>query len=161
MIPGTTPSTWYKRNYKWFVPTICIGGLLSVAGFAALIFCVVFGVMKSSDAYKEAVARAKADPTVIQALGSPITEGFFVTGNIRVNNSSGYANLAIPISGPNGNATIYVVASKSEGQWTFQRLIVGIVKTGLRIDLTNQKTPSDQSHPAQVGTTNLTTPAAP
>ena len=127
--------TWSKRNWKWFVPLV----LLVFVGFAALILSVVVGFMKSSDAYKEAVARAKAEPAVMQALGSPITEGFLVTGNIRISGASGNADLAIPISGPDGKATIYVAATRSLGQWTFQHLIVEIEKTGKRIDISDQK----------------------
>lgn len=124
------------------MPAACAGGVLLFAGFIALVLGVVFGFMKSSDVYKEAIARAKAEPAIVQALGSPIREGFFVTGNINVNGSSGEASLAIPISGPNGKATIYVEASKSLGQWTFSHLVVEIEKTGERIDLSDQRKPN-------------------
>jgi Cytochrome oxidase complex assembly protein 1 len=43
-------------------------------------------------------------PAVIEALGSPIKEGFFVSGNTNVNGASGEANLSIPISGPREKA---------------------------------------------------------
>ena len=62
--------------------------------------------MKSTDVYKEALARAKADPVVIEALGSPIKDGFLLSGNTNVNGASGESNLAIPISGPKGKGTI-------------------------------------------------------
>ena len=39
--------------------------------------------MKSTDVYKAALARAQAHPSVIEALGSPIKEGFLVSGNKR------------------------------------------------------------------------------
>ena len=83
--------------------------------FVAVIVIVVFGAMKSSDAYKLAVARAKADPRVTAALGTPISEGMFLSGNTNVNGATGEANLAIPISGPKGKATIYAEATKSAG----------------------------------------------
>ena len=44
------------------------------------IIALVFSLMKSSDAYQDAVARAQADPAVQAALGAPIEEGLFVTG---------------------------------------------------------------------------------
>jgi hypothetical protein len=57
-------------------------------------------------------------------------------GNINVNGSSGHADLAIPVSGPEGSGTIYVVASKSAaGQWTILRLVVEVKETNERIDL--------------------------
>jgi hypothetical protein len=102
-----------------------------------LIVTIVFGMMKSSHAYKEALAMARADLHVQEALGSPIKEGLLVMGNISVNGSSGHADLAIPVSGPQGSGTIYVVASKSAAarQWTILRLVVDIKATNERIDL--------------------------
>jgi hypothetical protein len=40
----------------------------------------------------------KADPAVIEALGSPIKEGFLLSENTDVNGAVGESNLAIPIS---------------------------------------------------------------
>ena len=97
----------------------CLGLIAMVVAFVAVIMLVVFGAMKSSDAYKVAVARAKADPQVTTALGTPISEGLFMSGHTNVNGGSGEADLAIPISGPKGKATIYAVATKSGGESTY------------------------------------------
>ena len=78
---------------------------------------------------------ARAEPAVEMALGTPIEEGLFVVGNINISGSSGQADLAIPISGPHGKGTIYAMAEKSAGQWTFSTLVVEIKTTGERIDL--------------------------
>ena len=91
--------------------------------------------MKSTDVYKDALERAKANSAVIEALGSPIAEGFLVSGNTNVNGAYGEANLSIPISGPDGKGTIYVAANKSLGRWNYSGLIVEIAKTHRRIDL--------------------------
>jgi hypothetical protein len=109
--------------------------LLLAAGFVFVIVSIVFGAMKSSDAYRAALAKAKADPRVVNALGSPVTDGFFVSGKTDVSGSSGHADMTVPISGPKGKGTIYFVASKFAGEWTFSRLMVEIAKTGQRIDL--------------------------
>lgn len=109
--------------------------LLLLAGFVFAMMSMVFGVMKSSDAYKMALARAKADPRVMAALGSPIKDGLFVWGKTNVSGTSGQADLTIPISGPRGKGTIYFVASKFAGEWTFSKLMVEVADTGQRIDL--------------------------
>ena len=109
--------------------------LLLVAGFVFFIVTMVFGVMKSSDAYKMALARAKADPRVMEALGSPIEDGFFAMGKTNVSGSSGHADMTVPLSGPKGKGTLYFVASKFAGEWTFSKLMVEIANTGQRIDL--------------------------
>lgn len=137
-LPNNRSTTWWQRNWKWFVPA-CLGGLVLFAGFIVLIVTIVFGMMKSSDAYKQALAEARTNPYVQEALGSPIEDGILVMGNINVNGSSGHADLAIPVSGPDGDGTIYVVASKSAGQWAILRLVVDIKATNERIDLMADK----------------------
>jgi hypothetical protein len=43
---------WWDRNWKWFVPVGCLGSLILFLGFIAAIMLLVFGMMKSSGAYK-------------------------------------------------------------------------------------------------------------
>ena len=126
---------WWQRNWKWFVPVGCLSTLLLFVGGIVLLVTFVFGMMKSSDVYGQAVARAKANPEVIAALGSPITEGYSTSGNIQQSGPSGSAELSIPLSGPKGKATIYVEARKSAGEWSFGKLQVEIESSHQRIDL--------------------------
>jgi Cytochrome oxidase complex assembly protein 1 len=140
----TMQTTWLGRNWKWLVPTVCLTGLLVIAGFFGLVFYGVSSMIKSSDAYQMALQRAKADPKVVSALGEPIVEGFFSSGNINESGSSGSADLSIPVSGPKGEAEIYVIAKKSAGKWTFSDLLVEIKKTEDRIDLLQEKETLDQ-----------------
>ncbi len=146
--PAQRKSNWWGRNWKWLVPTGCLTFLLLVVGFVALLVVVIFGAMKSSDVYKGALAKARANPAVIDALGSPIKEGMFLSGNTNVNGASGEANLAIPISGPKGNGTIYVIASKSAGLWTYTTLVAELEKTHQRINLIGTESPQKMPPPA-------------
>lgn len=109
--------------------------------FVAMIFVVVFGAMKSSDAYKIAVTRAKNDERVVRAIGKPIGEGWFMSGNTKVSGGSGQADLEIPISGPKGKAKIYAVATKSAGEWVYSKLVVRVESTGETIDLNEESAP--------------------
>jgi hypothetical protein len=103
--------------------------------FVLGIVLIVFGALKSSDAYKTAVARAKANPQVISALGEPIEEGMFLSGKTNVEGSSGEADLTIPISGPKGKAKIFAIATKRAGRWNYSTLEVEIAGAEDRIDL--------------------------
>jgi cytochrome oxidase complex assembly protein 1 len=140
--PATAKPNWWKRNWKWFVPLGCFTMVLLFVAFVGSIVLIVFSAMKSTDVYREALARAKADPAVIEALGSPIKEGFLVSGNTNVNGASGESNLSIPISGPKGKGTIYVSASKALGQWNYSGLVVEVGETHQRIDLLHKPAPS-------------------
>jgi Cytochrome oxidase complex assembly protein 1 len=142
-VPQPSKPNWWVRNWKWFVPTGCLTLLVLCAAFAATIAIVVFGAVKSTDVYKGAVARAKANPAVVAALGSPITEGMFVSGSSHVTGASGQSDLVIPISGPKGKASIYLKAVKSLGRWEYVDLVVEIQKTGDRIDLLDHKKPDE------------------
>jgi hypothetical protein len=125
------------------VPLGCLTASVLFLAFVGSILVIVFSAVKSTDVYREALARAKADPAVIEALGSPIKDGFLVSGNTNVNGASGESNLAIPISGPKGKATIYVSASKSLGQWNYSGLVVEVGQTHERIDLLQKSAPSN------------------
>lgn len=139
---------WWERNWKWLVPVGCLTVvLLFVAGFA-LVITFVFGMMKQSSAYSEALEIARADPAVVAALGTPIEDGFMVSGNISENGPSGRAELSIPVSGPRGTATIYVEADKSAGAWKFKTLIAELDAGNERIDLL-ASTPATGDAPAQ------------
>jgi hypothetical protein len=134
-IPSGTKRNWWTRNWKWFVPAGCLTIILLFIAFVGSMVMIVFSAIKSTDLYKDPLARAKTHPAVIEALGSPIREGFLVSGNTNVNAASGEGNLSIPISGPKGKGTIYVAATKSLGRWNYSGLIVEIEKTQQRIDL--------------------------
>ena len=133
--------SWWSRNWKWFVPVGCLSGLVLFVGSAALILSFVFGMLKSSDPYKEALSKTKAHPAVIEALGTPLEEGYFTSGSIHISGPSGKAELAIPISGPKGTGTIYLVAQKTAGEWSFSKLVVEVDKPKQRMDLL-QETPA-------------------
>ncbi len=135
--PTTTAPAkgWWDRNWLWFLPLGCLSMLVLIAAIGALIAFAVFGVMKSTDAYKTAIAAAKANSAVTAALGSPVVEGYFTSGDFEVNGASGSADLAIPIYGPKSSGTIFVVGTKTAGEWKYSRLVVQIDKTKERIDL--------------------------
>src|SRR5205085_2214849 len=141
-VPSTPPpltpqlprKNWWSRNWKWFVPTGCFTFILLGVIFVVCIFFLVFSVLKSSDAYKTALSRAQDDQRVVAALGTPIRDGLVPSGSTNVKGPSGEADLAIPISGPKGKATIYAVGTKSAGEWTFSKLVVQ-VGGGEAIDL--------------------------
>jgi len=95
----------------------------------------IFGALKSSEVYQQAVAKAQASEEVQSAIGEPIVAGTFVSGSIEVSGASGNADLAIPISGPKGSATVYAVAKKSAGRWSYTTLEVEVKGAAGRIDL--------------------------
>lgn len=132
------PRSWWSRNWKWVVPVGClvlILPILALAGFIGGILAIVFGSLKSTDVYKEAFELARSHPAVVEALGQPVEDGWFMSGSIKTTGPSGYADIAIPIRGPQGEAKIYAVASKSAGRWEYHTLEVEVEGREDRIDL--------------------------
>ena len=126
---------WFARHWKAVVGVGCLGIVILGGAFVAGIFFLVMGGIRSSDAYQQALAKANANPEVVVRLGQPIKPGWMVSGSINVSGPTGDADLAIPVSGPKGKGTIYAVAKKSAGQWTFSRLEVEIEGQPGRVDL--------------------------
>ena len=136
MTPYPGPQrNWFSRNWKWFIPAGCLTLLIMFGAFIAGILGIVEATLKSSDAYKLALAKAQSDPRVAENLGQPVQPGWFMSGNINVSGGSGDADISIPVSGPKGKGTIYVVAKKIAGEWQFETLQVAVEGQPGRIDL--------------------------
>jgi hypothetical protein len=132
-------SSWWSRNWKWALPVGCLLPVVLCGGGLAVFFFVVFGAVtgaiRSSDAYTEGMARARANPEVVAALGEPIESGFWITGNINVSGPSGNVDVAIPISGPKGSGTLYVVGTRSAGRWQYSAMEVELPGRPGRVDV--------------------------
>src|SRR5437773_12511954 len=72
--PPMPQPNWFGRNWKWVVPVGCLLPVLLVGGCGLMVFFFATGIMKQSDAYKIALARAQTNPAVIEAIGSPISQ---------------------------------------------------------------------------------------
>jgi hypothetical protein len=133
--PGATPAAarkgWFSRNWKWLVPTVLI--LFFV--LPLLLIGSIFAAMKNSDVAKECLLRAQNNALVVERLGTPIEEGWMVSGSINTSMASGDADLAVPISGPKGKGKVYVTARKAAGVWDYQAMEVAIEGNDQRINL--------------------------
>ena len=131
---GATPTarkSWFSRNWKWLVPVI----LIVACGLPLALMGAVFAAMKNSDAAKESVFQAQTNSQVVNQLGTPIAEGWLVSGSVSTSTTSGDADLAVPISGPKGRAKIYVTAHKVAGAWNYSVMEVAIAGSSERINL--------------------------
>jgi len=138
MTPAQPQRSWWSRNWKWVVPVGCLVLLLPIlalAGFVGTILAIVFGSIKSTDVYEQALARARSNPAVVEALGQPVEDGWWMSGHISTSGPSGSADISIPLHGPKGKGTLYAVATKSAGRWEYQTLEVEVDGREDRIDL--------------------------
>src|SRR5436305_14997546 len=75
----------WGRNWKWIVPTGCLGLILLVVAAVAAIFFFVVSAVKSSEVYRLALEKVKNDPAVVAEMGQPISDGWLVVGSIETN----------------------------------------------------------------------------
>jgi hypothetical protein len=126
---------WFGRNWKWFVPVGCLSIVVMAVAVVAAGIYFVFGAIKSSDVYQQALAKTRSNPAVVRELGEPIETGWLISGHINVSNDSGNADVRIPVSGPRKSGAVYATAIKKQGKWDFSALEVEIEGKAKRINL--------------------------
>lgn len=129
------PRNWWQRNWKWVVPAGCGSVIVLFAVFILSIVVFVFSVIRSTDVFRDALERAKADPQVRAELGEPVEAGWWLSGNVEATGPSGTADISIPLKGSRQNGKLYAVAHKSAGRWTYDTLEVEVEGREERIDL--------------------------
>lgn len=127
-----------KSPWFWGVGGCCLGcvglPLVLVAIFGVGIFGAI-GAMAHSDVIDQAIARAEADPRVVETLGTPLERGFLIQGSIQIQNDGGSADVTVPVTGPLGEGELWVVGTRERGEWRLDRLEVEIGATGERFPI--------------------------
>jgi Cytochrome oxidase complex assembly protein 1 len=96
--------------------------LLLVGLFVGGLFSIIVVALRSSEPYQHAVQTATHDPRVATELGAPVKPGWLFSGSIQTSGPSGSADIAVSLRGSARKGTLYVVARKSAGRWTYQTL---------------------------------------
>jgi hypothetical protein len=117
------------------VLTGCAAILALIAAFVFSLVFFVFSAIRHTDVFRDALDKATANPQVRAELGEPIKEGWWVNGHVRTSGPTGNAAISIPLKGSKKNGTLYAVAHKSAGEWTFDRLEVAVDGREERIKL--------------------------
>ena len=131
----TEKKGFWERNWMWALPCGCLGCLGLTIGACVTLVGTTIGLVRSSDVFEDALERARQDPRIIAELGEPIDAGWQVQGNFNLSDDSSEASYSIPLSGPDGDATLTVEATKHDEEWVFHRLEVRFDSSGDRIDL--------------------------
>jgi TonB family protein len=110
------------RNWKWMLPVGCLGLILGVVALVGAGVLVAMSAVKSSEVYQGAHKVAQTHPAAAERLGQPVKDGWFVTGNVKVDAGGGNADFQIPVSGPKNSGTLHVRAVNPDGAWMYERL---------------------------------------
>jgi hypothetical protein len=90
--------------------------------------------------FRMALQRVQADPDVQTRLGQPIRESVPSVFNYQDGTDGGNAEFRYQINGPQGNASVHVVAKKIDDQWWFETLDVTFAD-GETLDLADVELP--------------------
>lgn len=121
---------WFNRNWMWAVPTGgCLLVIILFIVFAGSMILGVSSLFTGSEPYKEAVLSAQSSELVIAALGEPIEEDGIAKGNVNYSNGEGHCSLEIPLKGPEGKATLKVIANKYSDVWEYELMEVELSET--------------------------------
>jgi ribosomal protein L7/L12 len=113
---STTPPSRQKTSTVG-----CMLGCLPMLFFIGL--CAGFIMLSSHLMFRafgpldQALNIINTDPAVVQAFGTPITPGVFVTGEMSGGGSSSSADLSVPIYGPKRSGELSVSGSWRRGVW--------------------------------------------
>jgi hypothetical protein len=136
--------SWLEHHPHWKIPLGCLTLLFLIALFGLLTMTIITASFRSSDVYKQALAKAGDNEQVRDLMGEPIRAAWLISGELHVNGSTGNANLSIPISGSRGKGVIRAVAFKSEGVWRFTYLQVKVEARSKSIDLLSVQPPAER-----------------
>jgi hypothetical protein len=83
-----------------------------------------------------AMARLNSNPDVLRLLGTPVKADSGIEGGIR-HDETGWreARLVIPVSGPQGQARVHLIAGKGSDAWVFTTFEVVFEKEHEKVDL--------------------------
>lgn len=130
---------WFSRNWKWLVPVGCLVPLTCCGVFGIGTYLGVSKIIQSSGAYVGAIAEVNANPEVDAELGTPVTPGLGMSGEVNEKNGVGSADFTTPIEGPKGKGSLHVVATGKNGKWTYS--VIEVTANGKTIDVLKEDLP--------------------
>src|SRR2546427_4439450 len=132
LFPPSVPGNRQRPGGTWLKRATTGALLFGVVAFARLFLSVFFRGFKSSQVYKEAVAKARSNSEVRRELGEPVRPGWWVNGSLRVSGPSGIARFSTPLRGPAGPAILHGEGQKGSKPGGFQVLGGGVEGGGGR-----------------------------
>jgi hypothetical protein len=124
--------SWWKRNWKWFLPTL------------TLIFLSLFGLILSStidgnvtdiaqaysdtSLYEKAIEKAKTNQRVLEVIGEieQIDKLAILEGNAIYSNDNNSVDLSVRIKGSKGKGKMDISADKNGTEWKYKKISIRI-----------------------------------
>jgi hypothetical protein len=118
-----------RRWAKWGVISWVV-----IAATVLLLSVAVDALMRTSEVYRHASARALADDRVLRALGEPVSAGT-PDGRFDATGGDQTAHFVIPLTGARASGRAVVDARRYSGTWLVTKMTVAVDGTGSAIEL--------------------------
>lgn len=141
-----TQNNWWKRNWKWFLPSSII---LFVFGIGLALSFLINGniddyaqAYSDSSLYEKAIEKAKINDSVKAVLGDlePIDNLAILEGDAKYSNNGNSVDLTIRVKGNKGKGKMDISAIKNGAEWEYKKInirtkqskeTIEIIKTAL------------------------------
>ena len=116
--------SWWKRNWKWFVPLSGIS-LIIISVFISFgmggIGADLAQAYSDTELYENALEKAKSEQKVIELLGEiePIDKLAILEGEVHFTNNNQTVNSSIRLKGTKGKARMDITADKINNEWNY------------------------------------------
>jgi hypothetical protein len=137
---ATGPSYWYwepacyRKTLAW-VKRHWTLSLHFILATAVIGIALSFWSIRVSPPAQLAFAQAKSNPIAASILGSPVRQGFFVTGMVDHLRSGQYADVQMNLYGPSGQGKLYGNAVKMNDVWQLTTLELAVDGRPGRVNL--------------------------
>ena len=81
--------SWWTRHWKWAAPSGCLVIVLLLFGGCVALFSGVYGMVKDTGAYTQAIERVRSNPDAVAVLGTPVTTGWMLEGRVDDRGATG------------------------------------------------------------------------
>ncbi|TVZ52426.1 cytochrome c oxidase assembly factor Coa1 family protein [Dokdonia sp. Hel_I_53] len=131
--------SWWKRNWKWALPT---GGCLTI--IIIVLSFVGYGVYKVSStmsektnvfAFMEVMLEVQKNKEIATALGKPIN---IDDSDYDPEENPNLMDIDMRLRGKKSNGTLKVKAAKKDDDWNYELFTITVDETGEIIDITDK-----------------------
>lgn len=124
--------SWWKRNWKWFLPTSIV--LILLLFWVILTSTIDGSVTDIAQAYSDnslhekAIEKAKTNKRVLEVIGKiePIDKLAILEGNAIYSNNNNSVELSIRVKGSKGKGKMDISADKIGNEWQYKKINIRI-----------------------------------
>lgn len=124
--------SWWKRNWKWFLPTslllfLLLSGLILSSSVDGNVTDIAQAYSDNS-LYEKAIKKAKTNKRVLEVIGKiePIDKLAILEGNAVYSNNNNSVELSIRVKGNIGKGKMDISAYKNGNEWEYKKINIRI-----------------------------------